>query len=39
LIRKVGESIVRSPSGFAHAVSELSGPVTLETDLGPVIVK
>ncbi len=39
LIRKAGGKVVRSPSSFAQAVSGLSGPVTLETDLGPVTVK
>jgi len=39
LIRKAGGKAVRSPSGFAQAVSTLSGPVTLETDLGSVTVK
>jgi serine protease Do len=39
LIKKAGDRIVRSPSGFADAVSALKGPVTLETDLGSVVVK
>jgi S1-C subfamily serine protease len=39
LIRKVAGKLVRSPSAFNQAVSALSGPVTLDTDLGPVTVK
>jgi serine protease Do len=39
LIRKVGNESVRSPRDFNEAVASLEGPVTLQTDLGPVTVK
>ena len=39
LIRKAGGKDVRSPREFAEAVAAPEGPVTLETDLGPVTVK
>jgi serine protease Do len=39
LIRKVGSKSLRSPRDFYEAVAALEGPVTLNTDLGPVTVK
>src|SRR5262249_30703580 len=39
LIRRVGDQNVRTPCAFAEAVDHLSGPVTLDTDLGPMTVK
>jgi S1-C subfamily serine protease len=39
LIRRVESRAVPTPRAFAEAVAELEGPVTLETDLGPVTVK
>jgi serine protease Do len=39
LIRRVGDRIVRTPRDFAQAVATLDGPVTLQTDLGPVTIK
>jgi serine protease Do len=38
LIRKVGDHSVRSPRDFAQAIATLDGPVTLNTDLGPVTI-
>jgi S1-C subfamily serine protease len=39
LIRKVGEQSLRTPRDFAQAVEGAEGPVTLQTELGPVTVK
>ena len=39
LIHKVGDKSLRSPRDFSEAVAKLEGPVTLQTDLGPVTVK
>jgi serine protease Do len=39
LIRRVGDRNVSTPRAFTEAVASLSGPVTLETDLGPVTLK
>jgi serine protease Do len=39
VIKKVGGKSLRSPRDFSEAVATLDGPVTLETDLGPVTVK
>jgi S1-C subfamily serine protease len=39
LIRRVGDRNVRTPRDFAQAVATLDGPVTLQTDLGPVTIK
>jgi serine protease Do len=39
LIRKVENKNVQSPRDFHEAVATLEGPVTLQTDLGPVTVK
>jgi serine protease Do len=39
LIRKLGDKTLRSPRDFHEAVAALEGPVTLQTDLGPVTVK
>ena len=39
LIRKVGTKGLRSPRDFHEAVAALDGPVTLQTDLGPVTIK
>ena len=36
VIRKVEKTAVSKPAEFTSAVSELKGPVTLETDQGPV---
>ncbi len=38
-IRRVGETAVNSPRTFAAAVAGQTGPVTLDTDAGPVTVK
>jgi S1-C subfamily serine protease len=38
LIQRVGDQPVRNPREFARAVADLSGPVVLETDLGPVTI-
>lgn len=39
IITRVDESPVHTPRQFAEAVSKLKGPVKLETDSGPVMVK
>jgi serine protease Do len=39
LIHKVGDKSLHSPRDFKEAVAALEGPVTLQTNLGPVIVK
>jgi serine protease Do len=39
VIRKVGDKVLGNPRAFREAVAELEGPVTLDTDAGPVIVK
>jgi serine protease Do len=39
LIRGVGDRSIRTPREFAQAVATLEGPVTLQTDLGPITVK
>jgi S1-C subfamily serine protease len=39
LIRRVGDKVVRSPRDFFQAVAALNGPVTLQTDLGPITIK
>jgi S1-C subfamily serine protease len=39
VIRKVAAKGVASPRDFIQAVTSLEGPVTLETDLGPVTVQ
>ncbi len=39
LIREVEGKAVDSPLRFAEAIAGLEGPVTLETDLGPIVVK
>jgi S1-C subfamily serine protease len=39
LIRRVGDTKIRTPRDFAEAVAALDGPVKLDTDLGPVTVK
>jgi serine protease Do len=39
LIRKLGDKTLHSPRDFHEAVAALEGPVTLQTDLGPVTVK
>jgi S1-C subfamily serine protease len=38
LIQRVGDQPVRNPREFTRAVADLTGPVALETDLGPVTV-
>ncbi len=39
LIHKAAGKLIATPRGFAEAVAGSSGPVTLETDTGPVVVK
>ena len=39
LIKKVGDKSLKNPRDFQEAVAALEGPVTLQTDLGPVTVK
>jgi S1-C subfamily serine protease len=39
LIRRVADTKIRTPRDFAAAVAAHDGPVTLDTDLGPVTVK
>jgi serine protease Do len=39
VIKKVAGKSLRSPRDFYEAIATLDGPVTLETDLGPVTVK
>jgi serine protease Do len=39
MIHKVEDKSLRSPRDFNDAVAKLEGPVTLQTDLGPVTVK
>ncbi len=39
LIRRVGSHNVTTPRAFAEAAESVTGPVTLETDLGPVTLK
>jgi S1-C subfamily serine protease len=39
VIRRVGERAFTAPQAFRDAVAGLEGPVTLETDTGPVTVK
>jgi len=39
IIRQVGDRPVLDPARFARAVDGLSGPVTLQTDQGPVVVQ
>jgi serine protease Do len=39
MIHKVDDKILRSPRDFNDAVAKLEGPVTLQTDLGPLTVK
>jgi S1-C subfamily serine protease len=39
IIRSVQGHSLKSPRDFVRVVSDLNGPVNLETDLGPVTVK
>jgi len=39
VIRKVGDQAITSPSRFVEAVSKIDGPVTLMTDVGPIVVR
>lgn len=39
VIRKVADQAITSPAQFAEVVSTISGPVTLMTDVGPVVVR
>ena len=39
LIQRVGEQPVQNPREFARAVAGLDGPVSIETDLGPMTIK
>jgi S1-C subfamily serine protease len=39
LIRRVGDKLVTTPPAFRQAVADLEGPVSLDTDIGPVTIK